>query len=54
MNNDESSGSLFMNNFESSGPLFMNNFESSVPFTEQLGRPTLLHTVPFDSPSFEM
>jgi hypothetical protein len=65
MNNVESSGPLFMSNFESSGPLFMSNFESpgplfmnsiklSVPFTEQLGRPPLLHTVPFDSPSFEM
>jgi len=43
-----------MNNVELSGPLFMNNIKLSVPFTEQLGRPPLLHTVPIDSPSFEM
>jgi hypothetical protein len=47
-------GSSVMINDESPGSLFMNNIKLSVPFTEQLCRPTLLHTVPFDSPSFEM
>ena len=54
MINGELSGPLFMSNFESTGPLFMKNIKLSVPFTEQLDRPLLLHTVPFDSPSFEM
>jgi len=54
MINGNSSGPLFKNNFESSGHLFMNNIELSVPFTEQLGRPPLLHTVPSDGPSLEM